>query len=226
MCSPATQDLIKRVVNGRIKRKEPFSAWEVTLEVRKEFGITPSQERHDDMKKVVHELFENSEMTGYKRSLHNYGGPIPAYRYEPDGTANVQTQPAIGTTDAQTQPISGGYQPSSNAVVSTHTPSTVTKSIDATADTIYVPGPQVRRLGLDIGDLAYVHADNGLIRVSDTPFVGSNNEIHVDLRGNLRVHTSYLTAAGINSRNLKIEFQDAGDAHGTPYGAQIHITEN
>jgi hypothetical protein len=225
MCSPATRDLIKQVVAGKIKRGEPFSAWEVTCELRKEFGITRQQERHDDIKRVVHASFANSEMGAYQRTPVTFQGN-EAYVYHPTDV-DPQTRQKIsgGTTAvavADDDDDDDTSVPSGNAIVSgTQTPATtVTKSINYGADTIYIPGAQVKALGLDQGDPAYVRVDGNRIRVSDDVNTGGK-EIHVDINGNLRVHTSYLGHAGISGRSLSIAF--VSDA---VTGDEIVISEN
>lgn len=230
MCSPNTRDIIKRVVAGKVKSGEAFSAWDITCELRKEFGISPSQERHPDIKRVVHEAFGNGEMGAFKRTPVNFSGS-EAWVYHPADVDPQTRQKISGATavavadDDDDDSVATG-----NAIVgtnststSTNTPTSVAKNLNSDANTIYVPCSQVEALGLDVGDAAFVRVDGNSIKVSDIATTTDDNEIHVDLNGNLRVHTSYLALAGINGRSVTISFVKGA---GLGWKDEIVITGN
>lgn len=222
MCDQATRDRVNQVVQGKIKRGEPFSAWDVTLELRVEFPTI--REHHSEVKKVVHAAFNSGNMGQYVKTPALFNGINQAFVYHPSsidanayasGTLQKSATTAVADPDDDDDGddsfVTSGIK--SNSYCGTPSPggasadssASVQKTLNLDANTIYVPGPQVSALGLDIGDAAYVRIDGSAIKILPDSSMGGN-EIHVDLRGNLRVNTSYLAEAGISGRRLNISF--------------------
>lgn len=79
MISQDSKDKVRDLVVKMVSSNQVFSAYEVTLKARKELGVN---ERHYDMKEVVHSEFRNGNMGAYLRTPHDFNGN-EAYVYHP-----------------------------------------------------------------------------------------------------------------------------------------------
>jgi len=85
MCSQATLDLIKSVVDEKVNRDEMFTAFDVSVEVQeraKTAGIPT--ERHREMKRFIHDEITVYLSSGlYEKTLKDVGAPEKAFVYFP-----------------------------------------------------------------------------------------------------------------------------------------------
>lgn len=78
MADAATEQLVLNLVNERIQAGVMFTAYDVTQAARRRGGNV----RHNDVRDVVHELFENGRMGAtYNRSLVEVGAPTKPWLY-------------------------------------------------------------------------------------------------------------------------------------------------
>lgn len=78
MADAATQRLIDQIVQERVQAGALFTAYDVTLEARQRGGNV----RHNDVRDLVHEYFEQGRMgAGYNRSLIDVGAPTKPWLY-------------------------------------------------------------------------------------------------------------------------------------------------
>lgn len=78
MADAASHQLIDRIVQDKIQAGEMFTAYDVTLEARRRGGNV----RHNDVRDLVHEFFEQGRFgAGYNRSLIDVGAPVKPFLY-------------------------------------------------------------------------------------------------------------------------------------------------
>jgi retron-type reverse transcriptase len=104
MADAATKQMIEALALERVKAGEMFTAFDITLAVRKIGGSV----RHHEVREVVHELYEQGRMgAAYTRSLIDVGSPTKPYLYHrySDDPSGYRT-PATPTPTA-TPPVPG-----------------------------------------------------------------------------------------------------------------------
>ena len=102
MADAATQQLIDQIVQEKVQAGEMFTAYDVTLEARRRGGNV----RHNDVRDLVHELFEQGRLgAGYNRSLIDVGAPSRPFLYHrfSDDPRNYRS-PSTGAPAAVQQP--------------------------------------------------------------------------------------------------------------------------
>lgn len=78
MADAATEQLVTAIVQDRVQSGIMFTAYDVTVEARRRGGNV----RHNDVRDLVHELFENGRMGAtYNRSLIDVGAPTKPWLY-------------------------------------------------------------------------------------------------------------------------------------------------
>src|SRR2546423_7896024 len=78
MVDPATEQLVRQIVQAKVQAGEMFTAFDVTQEARRR----GSQARHGDVKDVVHDCFQQGLMGAtYQRTLINIGAPTQPFLY-------------------------------------------------------------------------------------------------------------------------------------------------
>lgn len=98
MCTQKNADIVKEVVQEFVDKKWTFTAYTITTEAKNR----GADERHGQMKGTVHDMFRNSEITGYTRSVANIPGlTTQPFLYTPD-IQNEDEEPvvAMDNTDA------------------------------------------------------------------------------------------------------------------------------
>lgn len=105
MADAATKRMVEALVEERVKAGEMFTAFDITLAVRKIGGNV----RHHEVRDLVHELYEHGRMgAAYTRSLIDVGSPTKPYlyhRYSDD--ANTYRTPAAATPASAPPPAPG-----------------------------------------------------------------------------------------------------------------------
>jgi hypothetical protein len=75
---------IKETVMAKVDSNEMFTAFDVTKDIRT-FGLTM---KHDMVKGVVHEMWDNGDMVGYNRKVVNLGRAKPFVYFPITGDAS------------------------------------------------------------------------------------------------------------------------------------------
>jgi RNA-directed DNA polymerase len=106
MADAATKRMVEALVDEKVKVGEMFTAFDVTLAVRKIGGSV----RHQEVRDLVHEIYENGRMgAAYTRSLIDVGAPTKPYlyhRYSDDANSYRAPAPATPATPPQS-PVPG-----------------------------------------------------------------------------------------------------------------------
>ena len=104
MADAATEQLVLTLVNERVQAGVMFTAYDVTQAARRRGGNV----RHNDVRDVVHELFENGRMGAtYNRSLIDVGAPTKPWlyhHYNDDPATYKVPDPAAPLPTAAAQP--------------------------------------------------------------------------------------------------------------------------
>lgn len=213
MCSIATRQLIENSIQGFIGKRNPFTAFDVTKDIRSKGG---SHERHNELKKEVHQIFDDGQMQDYNRSLVRLpSAPGPAFLYHPPevdpnsyvaGTATPQT-----VVQAQPSATSGCSGAQANQVVTTVDDDDDDGALSQQGKGfIRIPVSLVRAIGLKGGDQANIRvAGNSQVEVSKPIGIVGKLQM-VDPRGNVRIYGSTLRDAGIFG-NAKAELSVSSD---------------
>jgi hypothetical protein len=209
---------ITDVVNNFVNDNKLFTAYDVTVEVRKKVsGRVP----HDEVKREVHKLFNSGSIFGYNRALANLSGVNPQpWVYHPlaadpttyDGKPVCQN-PVAAVASALTPkpPVAAAL-----AVVGDDDDEEVdgVYKFDST-DRLCVPAKLVRQLGLHDGAqvslLASVPPSDVVMVVDKNAFINGLSEIAtytVDCYDNVRISRGTLSKVGIDGNTFEI----TGDA--------------
>src|SRR5438067_13650294 len=122
MADAATQQLVGQLVQEHVQAGAMFTAYDLTLEARRRGGSV----RHQDVRDLVHEFFENGRMgAAYNRTLIDVGAPtrpLLYHRFSDDPSTYQPPQaPAVPQPPANPilQFIKGlfGRDPDAGAVV-------------------------------------------------------------------------------------------------------------
>lgn len=197
MCDAATQTVIQELVQDKIGQRRLFSAWDITQEIRKN-GIN---ERHSNVKRIVHAMFEAGEMSGYsRRTVSLPGVRIPPFVYHPAGT-NADDYLKNG-------------DPTNVATVSTEEEEEEDSHLrfkkPGLMRYLYIPTAFVACLGMIPGDSADIIRDGNTIRVSKSglyvvvPGCNVVTRYSVDAKGNIRIPEKLLPT---KSGNFRIELK-------------------
>jgi hypothetical protein len=211
MCDAATQQLIEQVLQEKVQRGEMFTALDVSLETQKR-GV---QERHRNMRQVVHQYFEGGYMgSHYTRTLVSIpGAPSAAWLYH-----LTSDQPA------NFQPLSrAGMNNRSQRARKASNPATDGYSIDRRAR-VCVPVRLLRQAGFQPGDEAYVIVDGGsqglaLSKTCPRAHKQSLTSYRVDRYGNVRIAQGTLRRASLGGQTYDL------DSDGTKILIRLHASK-
>lgn len=94
---------IENVVNDFVNNGNMFTAWDVTLAVRK---TVKARVQHYEVKREVHQMFDNGDMIGYNRELANLPNvnPQPWIYYPPSADPKTYTGKPVAPTAAAALP--------------------------------------------------------------------------------------------------------------------------
>ncbi len=97
MADAATKRMVEALVEEHVKANEMFTAFDITLAVRKIGGNV----RHQEVRDLVHEIYEQGRMgAAYTRSLIDVGAPTRPYLYH-----RYSDDPSSYRTPATTAPV-------------------------------------------------------------------------------------------------------------------------
>lgn len=246
MCSSATLELIREVVDDKINKDEAFTAFDISCDVKQlaQQRDLPS-ERHQDMKDEIHNSISQFVSQGlYCRQLCDVGAPTKAFVYYPANgydPANYTPRPrndgkkvkasAQLTTPTVTAPAATVTAPAPATTAATvpwwladtddEDDDGDEKAVDRTPDargTLCIPNHITRAAGLKAKDLAYASKAPAQLVLSKTvaPGLTKLTSYTVDLYENIRITQSTLQACGL--AGPKYDFVREGD--------KIYVTDS
>lgn len=144
---------IENVVSEFLAAEKMFTAWDVTMEVRKR---SKDRVQHFEVKKEVHKIFDQGNMSGYSRTLANLQNVNPQpwiYHLSTDDPSIYDGKPTAPTVvvTAIAPPISSISNVDDNSVVDIAADGSAVYKFDTT-DRLCVPNKLVREIGLKAGD--------------------------------------------------------------------------
>lgn len=201
MCDIATRQLVENSVQDFVGQRKAFTAYDVTKDVRTK-GV---RERHNELKKEVHQIFNDGQMSDYTRALVQLpSAPGPAFLYHPP-----ELDPNLYASGTAT-PTTVAPSPGASPVVAPAAPATTSagQSIQTQGNGfVRIPVSLVKAIGLNGGDDAVVYEDGGEVCVcspANTP-AGANAKVQkVDPRGNVRLYSGTLSSAGIGGGTINV----------------------
>ena len=225
MCDSNSQLLIDQVIQGKVDQKQSFTAFDVSLEVKRRGG----KERHRDMKSYIHQAMETHVDFGdyNKSSIPIVGGNPPYavlyYHSSVDPSTyhqldrDTQTK-NVTQNDAVTLSGSASISSDNNATQNNMVTNTISVLADDLSDDhndedvvgvvddgaflldsrerLLIPTKFLRDIGLNAGETAF------LVKGSDCLQIEANNgmafaSLTIEKHGEIRVSATNLVNAGI-----------------------------
>jgi hypothetical protein len=186
MCDSATIQIIEEVVEEKVRAGEMFTAFDISLEVKKRGGT----DRHRHMKRIVHDYHDRGLMgAGYTRTLITIpGAKAQAYLYyhksDDPSAYKAQLRRRRGSDS--------GFRADRRA-------------------RLCVPVYWLRAVGLLPGKQAYVASDtssHALVLTRDKPDPSSTVVLQtykVEKDGNVRIAKTTLARAGLTGKSYDID---------------------
>jgi hypothetical protein len=202
MCDFATQQLVQQTVSDRVQKNEMFTAFDVTVAVRKQIS---ARVYHNDVKKEVHKLYDSGVMgPDYTRSMAvNLNVNPQPFLYHPmsaDPTEYGQQNPPQVNTNVTSSDNNNDEEEDEDDLVEK------TYKVDA-RQTLCIPALFLRQVGFKDGDTAYISVDGMsnslLITKKTTPNLLSTYT--VDYHGNVRITQFILQRGGIGGKKFNID---------------------
>lgn len=143
---------IENVVNDLVNNGTMFTAWDVTLAVRK---TVKARVQHFEVKREVHQMFDNGNMVGYNRELANLPNvdPQPWIYYPPSADPKTYTgkpvAPAAAAALPAPTPVASMTALDDGADIGGD--GSVVYKWDTT-DRLCIPNKLIREMGLKQGD--------------------------------------------------------------------------
>lgn len=107
MVSDADRQIVEDVVKEYVSKGWKFTAYNITVEVRKR-GVSG---KHSELKRIVHDMYADSEMDDYGRRTEDVGSAIkPFLYYKPNATGEDEDEDeddASDTNDDHADALSG-----------------------------------------------------------------------------------------------------------------------
>ena len=207
----------ENVVNDFVNNGTMFTAWDVTLAVRK---TVKAKVQHYEVKREVHQMFDNGNMVGYNRELANLPNvdPQPWIYYPPTADPKTYTgkpvAPAAAAALPAPTPVASMTALDDGADIGGD--GSVVYKWDTT-DRLCVPNKLVRDLGFKAGDEVDVVSVNTVqnevcvVKKGET-FPGAPPHLSatlatltVDRYDNIRIGRTALNKASINGVAFEID---------------------
>lgn len=185
MCTSTSASILENIILGKIRRKESFTAYEVTLAARNE-GMT---ERHNDVRRDVHSIMERLMLAcGYSRTTVKISDDIGyARKYYPD---TVDPNAAVPAVVPQT--ISVTIAPSNPTPSSSVRPRLNFPGYDYRGR-LSVSTEYVRKAGYFVGDMVGVIVETDKITIQPDSTIGYPYRVSTD--NNLRIASTRMKDA-------------------------------
>jgi hypothetical protein len=219
MVPQQTQSEARAIVQSWIGQRKPFSAWDVTVELRKR----GHSGEHHQLKSIPHDMFSNGEMGDFSKTLVQYqGAPRPAFLYHPpevdpqtivastggsvaDATVASPVAPTTSVSDDdedEEEEDEEGDDDDGDEEDEDDEEGTVTNpgSVVKTPGTVlYVPKSMAQAVGITPRGKAYMRIDSGKIVITPIPDANTKT-VHVDCHQNIRVPTTALLKVGADDK--------------------------
>ena len=221
MCAYVNE--ITDVVNDFVNADMMFTAFDVTMALRKK---TRQHVQHYEVKREVHNMFQNGQMFSYNRALanlpnvdpqpwvyHPISADVSLYSGKPVSMATATAVPAVAVTATPAVAALPGAPSSISTIddgndgVDVAADGTVVYKFDTT-DRLCVPNKLVRQLGLKDSDPVTVSSNaKNEVTVSAALPAGATHiaDYHVDRYDNVRIGRATFTKAGISAVAFEIE---------------------
>jgi hypothetical protein len=218
MCNAATATVIAEVIDEKVDNDEMFTAFDVSLEVKKRAADQGLQvERHRHMRREIHNCMSRHVSGGtYESTTWNVGAPSPAILYFPTGGDPNEYEPqkrddkkSKSNGQATSQAYGPGVQQDGlfdaddddddDDGTDTGTSTAKGRKPDARG-TLAIPNNFIRDAGYHHGDRVYVASDNEngeQVLVVSNDKAGALVSYVVDHGDNVRITASILTKGGI-----------------------------
>jgi len=208
---------IEDVVTEFVDNNTMFTAWDVTLATRKR---SKDRVQHYEVKREVHRMFDNGNMTGYNRQLANLPGvnPQPWLYFPPSADPNTYTgKPAAPSAAAALPAVAATPALSMSSLddgADIGGDGSVVYKFDST-DRLCIPNKLIREIGLKWGDevdlVATVPPSANEISVYQKDTADFNSGLSpcgsytVDEYDNVRISRGKLTQLGLVGVAFEIE---------------------
>ena len=208
---------IENVVNDFVNGGNMFTAWDVTVAVRK---VAKAKVQHYEVKREVHQMFDNGNMVGYNRELANLPNvnPQPWIYYPPSADPKTYTGKPVAPAAAVALPapsttVAGSMTALDDGADIGGDGSVVYKW--DTTDRLCIPNKLIRELGLKAGDevevVCEVTPTNEVRVIQKGAAAIYNNGLSpvatymVDTYDNVRITRGALNKIGLNGVAFEIE---------------------
>ncbi len=203
---------IEDAVNEFVNADTMFTAWDVTMAVRKR---SKQRVQHFEVKKEVHRMFDNGNMFSYNRTLANLPNVNPQpWIYHP-----LSADPSTYSGQPVSAPVAAIATVPPVAALPAASISTIDDGVDVAADgsVIYkfdttdrlcIPNKLVRQLGLKDSDPVVVfQSDPSELVLAPSLPAGATPvaDYHVDRYDNVRIGRATFTKVGIQGVAFEIE---------------------
>ena len=217
--APHVQSLILSVTSDLVQKRKPFTAFDVTRIIRSDYGV---RARHDNLKTVVHSLYDNGQFGNYTRTLIQIPGvSVDPNLYhdpgsDPDDYINSIVNPKQkiakqSLAGAITSPVpSKSVVTPSKTVVSSKTAMpnlTVNGFTLDKRNRLGIPAVFVRALGANPGDVLYATPSAGCISITNfNQGSATTFEYVVDKSNNIRISHRLISSSFPNGKKFDIEY--------------------
>jgi hypothetical protein len=214
---------IEDTVNENVKAGKMFTAWDVTVEVRKR---SKDRVQHFEVKKEVHKMWDNGNIHGYNRCLANLQNvnPQPFLYYPPSADPSTYDGKPVAPAAATALPAPTSSMTALDDGADVAADGSVVYKFDTT-DRLCVPNKLIRELNLKAGDEVEVvvctSAPTGEVCVVPKnvgypgvpPHVSSVvANLTVDRYDNVRIGRTTLNKVGVNGVAFEIERHGTNNA--------------
>jgi len=173
---------IKDFVQEQIKQGKKFTAFNIT----KDLGLAA----HRYVKPVVHQMFEDGEMVGYKREIDysvKTDTGVQPFLYSPDNNVKIKFNNTI-TSNQTLRP----------AVISG------TVRVGESGKRLRITKQFLKNIGANIGDTVYVYLNGGSIYISNFQNTKADAQSYtVDSKFNIRINLAKLKLKGSPNQELR-----------------------
>ena len=89
------EQIVRDVVNEFVSKQWSFTAFNITTEAKNR----GANDRHNNLKGVVHDMFLNGEMAGYDRTTKDVGAAVRPFLYVHSSQDSDGVQNSVAVTD-------------------------------------------------------------------------------------------------------------------------------
>ncbi len=213
-------DEIIDVVNDFVDDTKMFTAWDVTVELRKQ---SKNRIQHFEVKKEVHRIFDQGNMFGYNRALANLPNiALQPWIYHPlNADPNMYMGNVVAITPASTPVVP------STCSISMTTPPKNDYHYYGASNRLCIPNKLIRQLGLRKGHevllLRPLTSNDEVVIKPKRWFIPNGSSpvavYTVDKHDNVRIPRSTLNKAGL----VASAFEISGDVYSVKIKKSVYF---